>query len=223
MEKTDPPQGEERDHASKRKRDADEDEEGNQEVKRAKNEDKIEDKKEEAAQEERYLVALSEASDQQISEFESIVADPAVMKSIKNGKPWDRSQVDDLVRSAKEDDKGDQPSREYFHWLVVFKGEAEQEARVVGYVGFHPFPYKKALQIRVFVRPSGRGHGSNAVKLAIKKYYTELGFNQAIWSTVPSTNMPSIRLFNSLSDWTYKGEENLYNRRPHKLWVVTPK
>lgn len=222
-----------RDPASKRKREAESKDEAETKTqvypKRLKGENTALDAKNERKASttstkkvyERSLVSLSATSEAQLKEFESIASDSSVMNSIHTG-PWNRRKIDDLVKSTREDDRTNQHNRDYFHWLVLAKGEDEPEAHVVGYVGFHPFKNKpNSLQIRVFVKPSGQGHGTNAVDLSIKEYYTKLKLRKPIWSVIEPSNTPSVKLFRSLSDWEDKETIPVY-RKDHRVFLVKP-
>lgn len=170
---------------------------------------------------ERSLVELSGATLEQLDEFKKITADPSVMKTISKGETWSAQRVDELVAEARKDDKEDVLKRDYFHWLVLAKEEDKDDTpHVVGYVGFHPFRPRKGLQIRVFVSPARCGHGSNAVRLAIEKYY-QLGCDRPIWSVVSKANMPSFKLFERLPGWEHKGSQKLYGSS-HELFLATP-
>jgi hypothetical protein len=199
---------------------------------------------------ERRLVPLGDATPEQLEQLLDIASDPAIMKTIGKGTTWDKEHIDSLARQSGEDDRGPQEKRGYFHWILLSKvkpadqtteqgepkdqeadGEEEKkdkepeepEEKVVGYACLHPFKQKQALQIRIFVKPGGQGHGTAATNLAVESYMSlPIKYKQQIWSLVLPSNISSVRLFERLQDWRVERDMRVFGAN-HRAFLYSLK
>ena len=149
----------------------------------------------------RSLVDLDKATIGQIKDFKRISSNPQIMKNIGNGKIWSGKDVDKIVFQSKQDAAND--NKDYFHWLLLANDN------VVGYLSLRPYKTTD-LQIRLFVSPSGQGHGSAGIDLVTNEYYNVLGGYKQIWALVKMSNKSSSKIFERNPNWALISIINIY-------------
>jgi hypothetical protein len=142
------------------------------------------------------------------------------MSAIGKGNTWNDRYINGLINQMDEDDNLIIDKREYFHWLIIVNNKGGHKARevVAGYVGLHPGPDPSTLQVRIFIDIQGYGHGKSGLSLAIHEYYKKLHGTKNIVAVVDPQNIPSVGLFEGLSDWVQQKDEFLFGKK-HKIFL----